>query len=55
MCGKVKHPMTGLDRPLGIQEDEAPRFFRQSAHEGGKVVSPTIHVWYSLKYIINNK
>jgi hypothetical protein len=27
-------------RPLGLQEVEAPRISRQSAHEGGKVVSP---------------
>jgi len=26
---------------LGLQEVEAPRISRQSAHEGGKVVSPT--------------
>jgi hypothetical protein len=32
--------MTGLDRPLELQELEAPRISRQSAHEGGKVVSP---------------
>ena len=25
---------TDLDRPFGIQEDEAPRISRQSAHEG---------------------
>jgi hypothetical protein len=31
----------GMDRPLGFQEVEAPRISRQSAHEGGKVVSPT--------------
>ena len=30
-----------LYRPLGLQEVEAPRIFRQSAHKGGKVVSPT--------------
>jgi hypothetical protein len=30
-----------LDRPSGFQEVEAPRISRQSAHEGGKVVSPT--------------
>jgi hypothetical protein len=28
-------------RPLGFQKVEAPRISRQSAHEGGKVVSPT--------------
>jgi hypothetical protein len=32
---------TGLDSPLKLQEFEAPRIFRQSAHQGGKVVSPT--------------
>jgi hypothetical protein len=35
------YTITGLDRPLGFQEAEAPRMSRQSAHEGGKVVSPT--------------
>ena len=29
--------ITGLDRLLGLQEVEAPRVFRQSAHEVGKV------------------
>ena len=33
--------ITGLDRLLGLQEVEAPRVFRQSAHEVGKVVRPT--------------
>ena len=28
-------------RPLGLQEYEAVRILRHSAHEGGKVVSPT--------------
>jgi hypothetical protein len=37
---QVKQTITGLDRPLGFQEFEAPRIARQSAHEGGKVVSP---------------
>ena len=32
--------MTDLDRSLELQELEAPRILRQSAHEGGKVVSP---------------
>ena len=32
---------TGLDRSLGLQEVEAPSIPRQSAHEGGNVVSPT--------------
>jgi hypothetical protein len=35
------YPSKGLDRPLGLQEAEAPRISRQSAHEGGKAVSPT--------------
>jgi hypothetical protein len=29
-----------MDRPLGLQEVEAPRISIQLAHEGGKVVSP---------------
>jgi hypothetical protein len=35
-----RFPITGLSRPLGLQEDEVPRRSRQSAHEGGKVFSP---------------
>jgi hypothetical protein len=35
------YPSKGLDRPLGLQEAETPRISRQSAHEGGKAVSPT--------------
>ena len=35
---KVKLSVTGLNRSLGFQEVEAPEF-RQSAQEGGKVVS----------------
>ena len=31
----------GLDKPLELQKVEAPRTSRQSAHEGGKIVSPT--------------
>jgi len=34
------YPFTGLDRPLGLQEFEAPRLSRQLAYESGKVVSP---------------
>jgi hypothetical protein len=30
-----------LERPLGLQEIEAPRISRQPAHEGSKVASPT--------------
>jgi hypothetical protein len=33
--------MAGLDESLGLQETGAPKFFTQSAHEGGKTVSPT--------------
>ena len=33
------YPITDLDRPLGLQEVEASRICRQSAYEGGKVVS----------------
>jgi hypothetical protein len=33
--------MVGLDESLGLQETEAPRFSRQSAHDGGKAVKPT--------------
>jgi len=47
--------MTGLDRPRGFQEVEAPRF-PDNRHEGGKVVSPMhwlpLHPrkysWYSI-------
>ena len=40
--GKGKaFPLQAFDRPLGSQEVEAPRISRQSAQEGGKVVSPT--------------
>jgi hypothetical protein len=34
------YAITGLNRPIGLQEAEAPRIYRQSPHEGGKVVSP---------------
>jgi hypothetical protein len=52
---QYSYPITGLDRPLGLQEVEAPRISRQSAHEGGKVVRPkqrpplppTRYPWYS--------
>jgi len=30
---KVNYPITGLDRPLGLQEVEAVRISIQSAHE----------------------
>jgi len=34
------YPCTGLDRPFGLQEIEAPIISRKSAHEGGKDVDP---------------
>jgi hypothetical protein len=55
-CSKgLSNPYAGLDRPLGLQEIEARRISRQSAHEGGKVVNPTHRLplppreypWYS--------
>jgi hypothetical protein len=33
-------PSAGLDRPIVVPEIEAAIISRQSAHEGGKVVSP---------------
>ena len=35
-AGKI---MNGLDLPLGLQEVEAPRISRQSAHENGNIVN----------------
>ena len=35
------YPVTGLNRPLGFRDVETPRISKQSAREGGKVVSPT--------------
>jgi len=29
-----------VDRPLGLQDVEAPRIHKKSAHESGKVISP---------------
>ena len=39
----LSYPITDLDRPLGLQEVEASTISRQSAHEGGKVVSHMRH------------
>jgi len=36
------YPITGLDRPLGLQEVGAFKISRKSAHVNGKVVSPTV-------------
>ena len=38
---KVKLSLYRPSRPLELMEVEAPKIFRQSAHEGGKVVTPT--------------
>jgi hypothetical protein len=35
------NPITGLERPFGLQEVEVSRIPRQSEHDNGKVVSPT--------------
>ena len=35
------NPNAGLDRPFGLQDVEASKISRHSAHEGGKIVSPT--------------
>ena len=40
MSGSKPIPFPDLDRPLGLKEVEAPRISRQSAHEGGKAISP---------------
>jgi hypothetical protein len=55
---EVNQTRTGLDRPLGLQEVEAPSISRQSAREGGKVVSPMHgaplrprrYTWYSFLF-----
>jgi hypothetical protein len=33
--------ITGLNRPLGLQENEATRISKLPAHEDGKIVSPS--------------
>jgi len=38
---KYAYTHTDLDKHLGFQDAEAPGISRQSAHEGGKVFSPT--------------
>ena len=38
---KVKLSCSDPYRPFGLQEVRFPRTSRQSAHKGGKVVSPT--------------
>jgi hypothetical protein len=53
---QVKKSHFGLDRPLKLQEGEAPRIPTQSAYEGDKVVSPKHppplpprrYFWYSI-------
>jgi len=34
------YPIPGLDKPSGLQEVEAPRISRQSAHEGCQPYAP---------------
>jgi len=36
-------PITGLERPLGLQEVEVSTISGQSVHEGGKVVNPAFN------------
>ena len=36
---RYSYPYTGVDRHLGLQHVEVPRISRQSAREGGKVIS----------------
>jgi len=38
---KVKQSLHRPQQVLRVQEVDAPTIFRQLAHEGGKVVSPT--------------
>ena len=38
---RYKYPYNELEMTQDLQEVEAPRIFRQSAHEGCKIVSPT--------------
>jgi len=55
MITNVRYDITGLDRLLGLQEVENRKICRQSAREGGNVVSPTrrpplpprTYPWYS--------
>jgi len=48
-CKNVKgHLITGLDRPLGIQEVEVPRNFRKSAYRlPPAAFTPRIYPCYS--------
>ena len=39
LCIRYSCSITGLEKPLGLHEVETARIVRQSAHEGGKVVS----------------
>jgi hypothetical protein len=38
---RVYLSLTSLERPLGLQEFEAPKVSRHSVHEDAKVVNPT--------------
>ena len=44
-----RYPITGLDRPLALQKNEAPRIPRQYAYESGRLVSPTFRPPLPLK------
>ena len=54
--GGKGHPITGLDRPVGIQKVDAARFSRRSANEGDKVSSctyrPLLHTRTYCRYSI---
>ena len=43
------YPIKGLDRPLELQEAEAPRTSKQSGHEDGEIVSSTHRPSFSLR------
>ena len=47
------YPITGLDRPLGLQEVEWPSISAQSAQEGGKVAIRTDRPLSSAKKVLH--
>jgi hypothetical protein len=51
ICTTKSIAYKSLNRPLGIQEFETTRIIRQSANEGGKVVSPTYRPRLHPEYI----
>jgi hypothetical protein len=54
-AAKQSNPITGLDRPIGFQDVEAPRFkdnrhmkvVRLSARRTGRLYTPRNYSWYS--------